>query len=139
MRLNNDQIDFIRFDLRERGITFEPLADCLVDHICCLFENETAGDFAGIHRKVIETLGGEQLIEIQHQTIFLLTLKKQIAMKKWMYLSLYLAVVCCTTGLLFKVMHWPMASILLVVGVVLLNFGFFPVYLIDKYKKAVSQ
>lgn len=60
-------------------------------------------------------------------------------MKKWMYLSLYLAVVCCTTGLLFKVMHWPMASILLVVGVVLLNFGFFPVYLIDKYKKAVSQ
>jgi len=37
-----------------------------------------------------------------------------------------------STGIMFKVMQWPMATILLFAGFILLNFGFLPSYFYQK-------
>ena len=39
-------------------------------------------------------------------------------------------------GMLFKIMHWPYATILWVSGISLLMFGYLPVYFVSEYKKA---
>lgn len=59
-------------------------------------------------------------------------------MKATMNLMGFLAVFAITTGMLFKIMHWPWAGIILVTGVLLLNVGFLPMYFFDRYKKAVN-
>jgi hypothetical protein len=59
-------------------------------------------------------------------------------MKKTMYVLGYIAVLLSTTGLLFRTMHWPGASIMLVVGVVLLNVGFLPMFFYNRYKQVAA-
>lgn len=60
-------------------------------------------------------------------------------MKAAMNIFGYLALFGITTGILFKQMHWPGASISLVTGVFLLNVGFLPLYFIDRYKKSLTK
>ncbi|QMU31598.1 hypothetical protein HUW48_17240 [Adhaeribacter radiodurans] len=59
-------------------------------------------------------------------------------MKKMMYVFGYIAASLVTTGLLFKLNHWPGATILLVLGIALLNLGFLPLYFYERYKMATS-
>lgn len=44
----------------------------------------------------------------------------------------YSSIVLTTTGLLFKVQHWPNGGVLLLVGIFVLNFGFLPLYFFKK-------
>jgi hypothetical protein len=48
----------------------------------------------------------------------------------------FLACFLISSGTLFKIMHWPSASIMLVLGFVFLNFGVLPAYFYSKYKQA---
>lgn len=52
-----------------------------------------------------------------------------------MYLIGYLGVFLSTSGLVFKMQHWPGAGIMLVSGVAILNLGYFPAYFAHLYKK----
>lgn len=38
-------------------------------------------------------------------------------------------------GFIFKIMHWPMASALMLSSIVLFNFLFVPVYFVSRYKR----
>ena len=38
-------------------------------------------------------------------------------------------------GFIFKIMHWPMASTLMLSSIVLFNFLFVPVYFVSRYKR----
>ena len=38
--LSDVEVDFIESDLKSRGIVSEDLRDNLLDHICCIIENE---------------------------------------------------------------------------------------------------
>lgn len=57
-------------------------------------------------------------------------------MKRAVYLIGFLASFLLSTGFMFKIMHWPGASIMMVLGFILLNIGFLPMYFYDKYKSA---
>ncbi|QYJ67943.1 hypothetical protein [Flavobacterium litorale] len=57
-------------------------------------------------------------------------------MKRTVYLLGFITFFTLSTSVLFKIMHWPMAGILLVIGFVLLNFGYLPAYFYQKYKAA---
>jgi hypothetical protein len=76
---------------------------------------------------------------IEKNTLFLLTIKRELTMKTTMYILGYFAAILLTTGALFKMMHWFPANVLLVVGIALLNFGYLPMYFYSKYQSAVSQ
>ncbi|WP_417355070.1 hypothetical protein [Flavobacterium sp.] len=55
-------------------------------------------------------------------------------MKKSIYVFGFIASFLISTAILFKIMHWPAAGILLFCGVVILNLGFLPAYFYNKYK-----
>lgn len=137
MELTLAQIEFIQRDIHTKGIRFDDLSDSLLDHICCIIEQDPNTDFDSAYKKSLLAFGENGLKTIQNQTIFLLILKRKIIMKKTMYLIGYIALFLSTTGLLFKLQHWPGAAIILTIGIALLNFGFLPMYFYDRYKKAI--
>ncbi len=137
MELTSEQISFIRQDIIDRGLTMDDLADSLVDHICCTIENDDRDNFEIAYERAIGTFGNDGIRKIQHDTILILTLKKEVTMKKTMYLIGYVASLFISTGLLFKIQQWPGAAIVLTLGIVLLNFAFLPMYFYRKYKQAV--
>lgn len=57
-------------------------------------------------------------------------------MKRTVYLLGFVTSFLLSMGILFKIMHWPLASILLVLGFVFLNLGLLPTYFYHKYKTA---
>ncbi|HLP14539.1 MAG TPA: hypothetical protein VK177_21590 [Flavobacteriales bacterium] len=65
-----------------------------------------------------------------------LQVKNGGTMKKSMYAMAYVAACLSSTGLLFKIQHWPGASIMLVLGVAILNFGFLPLYFLNRYRQS---
>ncbi|WP_417602381.1 GldL-related protein [Owenweeksia hongkongensis] len=138
MELTKQHIEFIQQDIHQKGIAMDDLAESLVDHICCSIENDTEGNFSLAYAKALKAFGEDGLQKIQDETFFLLILKREITMQKSMYIMGYMAAILATTGLLFKMMHWPGANIMLVSGIALLNLGFLPMYFYDRYKRAIS-
>jgi hypothetical protein len=95
------------------------LANDLVDHYCCTIEEQMAN--------------GMQ--EIQEELFFLLTLKKQTNMKRLVLISGLLSAIIFCMGIVFKFMHWPGASMGIVLGAVLLSFVFLPLILLLKIRE----
>ncbi|EDP96313.1 hypothetical protein U8527_09380 [Kordia algicida OT-1] len=55
-------------------------------------------------------------------------------MKNAVYLFGFLAFFTLSTGIMFEFFHWPFAAILMLIGFVLLNFGFLPTLFYKLYK-----
>src|ERR1043165_4837465 len=136
MELTEAHIAFIKQDLLERGITLYDLADSFVDHICCTIESNPGQSFDEAYANALDAFGENGLNKIQQETILLLTFKKEITMKKTMFVLGYIAASLITTGLLFKLQHWAGAAVMLVTGIVLLNLGYLPMYFYNRYKQS---
>lgn len=56
-QLSDKQIDHILNDIGARGVEMESLQQNLLDHICCIIENnlEENGDFESFYKKTIQT------------------------------------------------------------------------------------
>ena len=138
MKLNDDQIHYIHSDIEQRGITVPTISASLLDHLCCAVEADEVRDFHSAYENALAAFGDDGLLEVQEEVISIINHKKLISMKKTMYVLGFIAAFLSTTGLLFKLMHWPGASIMLILGVALLNVGFFPLYFYDRYKTATN-
>lgn len=75
--ISNEQIDFIYADLEASGIDLEDLKDNLLDHICCIIENEydESVTFNEFYDNVKISFFKNGFDEIQKETIDLLTFK----------------------------------------------------------------
>lgn len=136
MILTDEQVEYIRGDIKTRGITDANLAESLVDHICCAIEDLQNADFYAAYQQVIVSFKTNGLFKIQQEINLITLTKKESVMKKSMYVMGYIALFLCTTGLLFKVQSWPGAAVMLVLGIVLLNVVVLPMYLVSRYRKA---
>jgi hypothetical protein len=126
--INDKQIDYILNDIRARGVEMEDLQYNLLDHICCLIEQnlEENGDFEGFYKKTIPKFYKHELWEIEEETITLLTFKNYYTMKKIMLVSGTISAAFLTIGIFFKFMHWPGASMGIVLGITIASFVFLP-------------
>src|ERR1700740_3220546 len=88
-RLSDEQIDFILNDIGARGVEMESLQQNLLDHICCIIEQdlEPDGDFEAFYASTIKTFYKYELWEIEEETIHVLTFKNYYTMKKAMIVS----------------------------------------------------
>ncbi|HEX8562683.1 MAG TPA: hypothetical protein VF676_06865 [Flavobacterium sp.] len=136
MELTSEHIAAIRDQIEAQGVTLTDLSDSLLDHICCVIENDPEDDFHLACANAFKSFGANGIKKVEDETIIVLTSKSRI-MKKIMFLLGYVAAALISTGMLFKIQHWPAASILLTVGIVVLNFGFLPMYFHDRYKRAM--
>ena len=135
--LKDEHISFILEDIRRNGIESEELQQDLLDHICCVIETEMLpnNNFEEFYRSIIPRFYKRELREIQEETQLLLTFKNYYAMKKVMIISGAFSAFTLLIGSLFKIMHWPGASILLLSGIVFFCFLFLPIVSILKVKE----
>ena len=139
--LSEKQIDFILNDIKIRGVEMEDLQLNLLDHICCIVECELEpnGDFEKFYQKTIPRFFKDELKEIEEETILLLTFKNYYAMKKAMIRTGIFSVVTTIFGSFFKLMHWPGAGPLIILGIGSLGLIFIPLMFILKTKDESSK
>ena len=120
-------IEEISRDVGRQEITFPHLRDELTDHICCDVENEMQKglSFADAYLAVRKKLGSRRLREIQEETLYAVDTKYR-QMKTTMKISGIAGTVLLGFAALFKIMHWPGAGIMLMLGGFILAFVFMP-------------
>jgi hypothetical protein len=135
--LNDKHIDFILNDIGARGVKTEDLQYNLLDHICCIIENELEenGDFEQFYRRTISKFYKKELKELEDETQLLLTFKHYYTMKKTMIIGGFTSALLMLFGTTFKVMHWPGANIMLIIGMATLSLVFIPVMFTLKLKE----
>lgn len=136
--LADEQIEFILNDIRQNGIETEDLQLNLLDHICCILEQEmnTAADFEPCYRRVIRQFYKRDLSEIEKETQQLLAFKNYYAMKKMMIIAGVISGAAFVAGSVLKIMYWQGASLLLIIGVLMLSFFFLPLLVLLKTREA---
>jgi hypothetical protein len=67
MKLNPAQIKFIKSDIFNTGVRLEPLQEDLLDHICCLVEEEleVTPHFKKAYLKAVGSFGNLRLLHVQ--------------------------------------------------------------------------
>jgi cation transport ATPase len=141
MKLSPEQESIIENFVLAQGIKIPTLRDDLIDHLCCVVESELGKEksFEQILDEAVKDLAPDGLQEIQHQTIFLLNSKRIIAMKKVLYFTGFIGSLALTAGVTFKLMHWPWANVLFIIGFLFLLLIFIPLLAIDRYKVSLSK
>jgi hypothetical protein len=139
--LSKDQVDFILEDVRRNGIETEELQLSLLDHICCVIENEMSPDknFDELYRSVLPRFFKKELKEIQEETDLLLTFKYYYAMKKVMLRSGMLSAIAFITGSFLKIMHWPGAMMMIFVAILSMCLFFLPIFFLIKSKEVKEK
>lgn len=125
--LSNNEISLVINLVDNAEITYSHLRDDLIDHLCCDIENEiSAGNnFHAAFEKVKEKTGLRVLRKIQEDTITLIN-KRYRFMKNTMKIFGVITLILLAIGATFKIFHWPGASILLILGFLLMVSVFFP-------------
>lgn len=141
VRVSDEQVDFILQEIEARGVTIEDLQYNLLDHMCCIIENEMSetDNFDQFFQGLLPRFFNDNLREIQEETELLLTFKHFYAMKKILVISGLFASAFTLIGSLFKVLHWPGAGISLVLGIGIFGIIFLPLMIALKFKDEVKM
>jgi len=136
----DDNYERIKADLVRRGLTYERLIDDMLDHVCCVVEEQMVEgeDFESSYSQVLNSIGDKRLPEIQHQTLLNLDKKFQ-HMKNFTYIFGLSSAILTILGSFFKRMHWPGAGIMITVGLVLIVLVFLPLYFITNHREQVEK
>lgn len=140
-QLSEQQIDYIFDDISARGVEMESLQQNLLDHVCCIIENnlEENGDFESFYQKTIKSFYKDELWEIEEETLLLLTYKNYYTMKKIMINSGIAAATFFIIGSFFKFMHWPGAAILILLGTVIGALIYLPLLFLFKKNETTES
>ncbi|WP_255566920.1 hypothetical protein [Flavobacterium litorale] len=140
MIVSDTQVEYIKTNLEFYGITSEELKEDLLDHICTQIETGNCTDFEKAYNNSLQAFGGHHAMStIQKETIAMITAKKNSTLQKIVYISGYISTTLISTAVLFKIMHWPMAGILLTLGFVILNLFFLPTFFYHRYKSSEKK
>lgn len=128
--LTDEQVDLIAEDIRVRGVFTQSLQEDLLDHICCFIEEQPDDErpFEEIYRRALDAFGQSGLRGVQDETLYLINRPYQKAMKKFAYITGAIASTMLLAGAFFKIMHWPGANAILILGTVTLSMFFIPYF-----------
>lgn len=135
-KVTDTQVDFILDDIERRGVITEDVRYNILDHVCCIIENEMDSDmnFNEFYRNTIARFYKKELGEIEEETQVLLTFKNYYAMKRTLKISGITSIILIMLGVTFKSMHWPGAGIMVVLGLAFFSLIFIPLNIILKFK-----
>lgn len=139
--ITDEQIEFIELEIFRSTIVDKGLKDDLLDHICCIVENEMGKGlpFEKAYQKAYYMTTPNGYDEIQRETIFLLNKNKIIAMKRLTFISGFIFSLMLTAGIYLKFMHMMGAGLLMALGVGGFVLIFFPLIIINQYKYLLGQ
>ncbi|MFK7757040.1 MAG: hypothetical protein AB8B53_08935 [Flavobacteriales bacterium] len=111
------------------------LKEEVFDHLCCQLEVALGKgqDFHSALESGLKQVAPEGLLELERKTIVLINSKYINTMRKIIYILGFIASLLLAVGLTFKLMHWPGASIMSMIGFTGLFLMFIPVSLIQNH------
>ena len=144
MSLTEEQIDYIATNLKFYGIASEELRDDLLDHMCTYIEASKHNDFDLAYEEALQKFGGYAgMGKVERDTYLMVAFRSNLRRQKAVYVLGFFSAFLLLLGMLFKIMHWPGASIILFSGFIVVLFGYLPLYFYQRYKlfyrKSVSQ
>ena len=141
MRLSDQQVDVIRTYINKSGIHLQSLQEDVLDHLCCVLEeNDTVNEnFEKNLRAAIDDLAPEGLSKLETETVFLLSSKKLLNMRKFMYAVGLGSSIALTMGLCFRLLQWPGGWELMTYGFIVFSLLFLPMTIIDKFKLKIQK
>jgi len=80
MALTELQIIYIQKELKRRELTYEPLQDEILDHFCCVVEEEMENGLCfmdAFNKTSIRVFDQDQLNKVQHNTMLILSKKRR--------------------------------------------------------------
>lgn len=139
--LNEIQTDKILALINESNVSIQVLKEDLLDHLCCAVESgkRKGKDFESALDQALIDLSPNGLDEIQNETLYLLNHKKMAVMKKFTYLTGFIAAMAACVGVGFKLLHLPGAAVLLSTSASILLILFLPLLIIDRYKLIIKK
>ena len=135
-KITDDNIDFILDDIGKRGVVIEDVKYNILDHVCCIIENEMKDgqDFKKFYENTIARFYKNELKEIEDETRELITFKYYHAMRRTLKVTGVISVFLCIAGAIFKFNHWPGAGILILLSLGFFGLVFIPLNIILKFK-----
>jgi hypothetical protein len=139
--LSLEQVKFIEKDIQKRGLKNDSLISDLVDHVCCILEDELNEDtkFEDLYPTIINRFFKKDLLEVEEETNLLLTFKNYYAMRNTMIRSGMSALILLVIGIIFKTLHLPGTAIILILATVLITFVFLPIFFVFNTKNSNPQ
>jgi hypothetical protein len=133
MDLRDDQFEQVSL-LVNRSVSMHSLRVELLDHLCCYIEAQLdlGISFEAALNEAILQLSPEGLTAVEERTVFLLTFKKQLTMKKLLYFSGFLTSLFTLTGFVFRTMKWTGGSQFWFLGNCFLLFSMIFIFIILK-------
>ncbi len=140
MILTDQHIKFIENNLKLYGVKSKDLREDLLDHICTYLETIDSQNFEGSYQEALQKFGGYASFQnLQLETNLQKFALHAIRLKRVLLLVSTIAVLLIMTGLLFKMMHWPYATILLFSGCIVFILVVIPTYFYDRYKSSIHK
>ena len=135
-KISDEQVDFILDDIAKKGIETEDVRFNILDHVCCILENEMSNEmnFKKFYEDTIARFYKHELKEIEDETRQLITFKYYHAMKRTVKIAGFASVLLILLGSVLKVQHLPGAGISLVVGFTIFCLLFIPLNIIMKFR-----
>ncbi len=135
-KITEEEIDFILEDITKRGIVTEDVRDNILDHVCCIIENELhcKEEFKQFYKDTIARFYKKELCEIEQETKDLLTFKYYYAMKRTLKITGLISAVLIVLGAILKTLHSPGAGLSIVLGFTIFSFIFIPLNIILTFR-----
>ena len=140
VELSKQQVQFILKDIHQNGIQNEDLALNLLDHICCILEEELEDNhsFETHYPSVFKRFFKKEMAEIEEETQLLLTFQNYYAMKNVMIKSGFISSILFLIGAILKIAHLPGAAFLLLLAATVFSLVFLPIFFVFKTKNSSS-
>ena len=137
--LNDDQLALIGTCVKMSGIEQNGLQVDLIDHVCSMVEErlERGESFENALNETLIFFGTDGLRNIQKEVYSVITPNRMI-MKTITVITGALCAALLLLGVLFKVMHWPLAGVFIVLGMSTLTMPFLPLLLVHNWRGASS-
>ena len=147
MRLKTDELHRIQHYVVQNGLTIPDVQEDIVDHLCCIIEKKIGEDFdfERAFEAAQQLISKNDIQQIQKDTLYFLTIKKQLIMIKAIFITAYASAAFLVLGIFFVsfgyILNLPeiIGFAMLLASASIFCLGFLPVLFLHNYHKYVAR
>lgn len=140
MILSNEQIEFIENNLKLYGVASKELRDDLLDHICSHIEAQESDDFNTLYQEALQKFGGYSSFQhLQLETSWQKINKQLMVLNQLKFIVGCSACILLAISLIFKMMHWPFANVMLISAMAIMALVALPIHFYQKYRASIHK
>ena len=140
MIISDQQIAFIENSLKLYGITSKELREDLLDHICTYIEHHQGDDFETLYQEALQKFGGYANFQrLQLETNYQKYEKHLATFNRLKFSIGSIASLLLIVSLLFKMMHWPYANLMMILAALIFALVMIPIHFYVRYKKSIHK